>query len=375
MSAEIILDENGKITPESGLFKQLDKWHEEDEYTQIVEAVLAVPLENRSNKLWFRLISAYNNMSQFDKAREELDKIEPFCDNPADLSRFHYMHGYIHYSEDREYLAIEEYRRGIAADPDDSIGLNLHDSIEDCRGYITENLTKLHSLAERIYNDIRERCREKSDKTKLSEEEFTLYLGFLPALRVIPGHEKAIGFGYFRKYEDAEKQVAIDWLRNAFGITDRDSLVDFYQNSMHCNINNRAEDARSYLAGTPRFNVDELNEDGRYALDCYAEFIGTFNEFLPEAGVLAWDISEKISFVRQAYACDLIPNTDFSKCMLYLHDYAREKFASFEEYILSLAFGAALFMFNMGKLNIIQSIDFLARTAPLLKMELPDLEW
>lgn len=33
MSTEIILDENGKITSESGLFKQLDKWHDEDEYT------------------------------------------------------------------------------------------------------------------------------------------------------------------------------------------------------------------------------------------------------------------------------------------------------------------------------------------------------
>lgn len=336
---------------------------------------MAVPFENRSNKLWFRLISAYNNMKEFDKAREELDKIEPFCDDPADRSRFHYMHGYIHYSKDREYLAIQEYRRGLDADPNNSIGLNLQDSIEDCRGYITQNLAKLHSLSERIYNDIRERCRKKPDKTKLSEGEFTLCLGFLPALRVIPGHEHAIGFNYFKKYLGEEKQAALDWLRTDFGITDRDSLLDVYQNDLRCNINNWAEDVRTYLAGNPRFNMDELNEEGRYAFDCHAEFIGAFNEFLPEAGVLAWDISEKMGLVRWAYACDLIPNTDFSKCMLYLHDFAREKFASVEEYILSLAFGAAVFVFKVEGLNIVHAIDFLARTAPLLKTELPDIEW
>lgn len=377
MSTEILLDENGKITPDSGLFKQLDEWHEKDEYTKIAEAVLAVPLENRSNKLWFRLISAYNNMGEFGKAREELEKLAPLCDNPADLSRLHYMHGYIYYREDREYLAIDEYKRGLEADPDNSIGLNLQNEIEDCRGYITKNLAKLHSLSERVYNDIKERCREKPDKTELSDEDFTLYLGFLPALRVIPGHENSIGFGYFRKYEGAEKQAALDWLNRGLGITDRDSLLDFYQNAPHCNINAMAEDVRAYLAGTPKndFRIDELNKEERYIFECYAEFIGTFNEYLPEAGVLAWDISEKVGIVRWAYACDLIPNTDFCKSMLYLHDLAREKFASFEEYILSLAFGAALFMFKIERLHIIHAIDFLARTAPLLKMELPDLEW
>ncbi|MDE6733469.1 MAG: hypothetical protein K2J77_11415 [Oscillospiraceae bacterium] len=38
MPTEIILDENGKITPGSGLFKQLDEWHENNENARIVEA-------------------------------------------------------------------------------------------------------------------------------------------------------------------------------------------------------------------------------------------------------------------------------------------------------------------------------------------------
>lgn len=376
MANEIILDENGKITPDSGLFKQLDEWHEKDEYSKIVEAVLSVPLENRSNKLWFRLISAYNNMEEFGKAREELAKLAPLCDNPADAARLHYMHGYIFYREDREYLAILEYRRGLEADPDGSSGIDLQNEIKDCRGYITKNLEKLHTLSERVYNDIKERCRAKTDKTKLTDEEFTLYLGFLPALRVIPGHSNSIGFGYSRKYEGEEKQAALDWLSRSFGITDSKSLLDFCQNAPYCNINATAEEVRASLAEAQNPGTDnQPDAEGQYVVDCFAEFIGAFSEFLPEAGVLAWDIGEKMGFVRWAYACGLIPDDEFSGYMRSLRDLAREKFASFEEYILSLAFGAALFMFKIERMHIIHAIDFLARTAPQLKCELPDLEW
>lgn len=376
MAMEISLDEKGKISPDSELFKQLDEWHDKDEYRKIVEAVLSVPHENWSNKLWFRLISAYNNMEEFDKAREELDKIAPFCDNPADIAKLHYMHGYIYYREDREYLAIAEYRCGLEADPDNTAGLNLENEIEDCRKYIRKNLAKLRSLSEKLYNDIKVRCREKSEKNKLSDEEFTLYLGFLPALRVIPGHEHSIGFDYSGKYESAEKQALLDWLKTGFGITDRESFFDFYYNAPHCNINSMGEEVRMYLAGTPLFDMDQLNSDGRYAFECFTEFIKTFNEFLPDAGVLAWDISEGMGFVRWAYACDIITDADFSEQMRFLHDLAREYFTSFEDYILSLAFGAAFFMFKLDKLNLISSIDYLARTAPLLLHgDLPDLEW
>lgn len=375
MSTEIILDEKGKITPESELFKTLDKWHDKDEYSKIVEAILAVPQENWSNKLWFRLISAYNNMKEFDKARDELDKIEMFCDNPADLSRLHYMRGYIHYIEDREYIAIAEYFRGLDADPDDSVGLGLEKEINDCRSYIKERIEKLHNLAVIVNRDIKEKCAAKTEKTALSENEFTLYLGYLPAKRGFPGLEEEMGFEQFKKYEGADKQIVLNGLRSRFGITDNDSFKNFYQSSPNCNINNIAEEVRAYIAGTPGSDIDGMSFEDKYLFGCYLEFIKAFNEFLPKAGVLAWDISEKIGLLRLAYACDILSNVDYSKAMMYLHDLARENFSSFEEYLLSLAFGAALFMFNIQRLNIIAAIDFLARTAPQLMLDLPDLKW
>ncbi len=372
---EIILDGNGKVDPESELFKKLNEWHEKDEYSKIVEAVLAVPRENWSNKLWFRLISAYNNMREFDRAREELNKIEPFCDNPADLSRLHYMGGYIHYIQDREYLAIAEYRRGLDADPEDSVGLNLQGQIDNCRSDIQKRIEKLHSLAELINRETVQKCADRSEKRSLSQEEFTLYLGFLPAGRVIPGQEKALGFEYFKKYEGAEKQIVLDGLQSRFGFFDYDSFINFYKNSPYCNVTPFAEEVRAYIAGTSEVDREGMSADNRYLIDCYIEFINAFNEFLPQAGVLAWDISEKIGFLRWAYACDILTDADYSQVMQYLHDLAREKFSSFEEYILSLAFGAALFMFNVQRLNIVQAIDFLARNAPEIIGELSGLEW
>lgn len=376
MAKDIILDENGKITPDSGLYKQLDEWHDKDEYQKIVDAVSAVPHENWSNKLWFRLISAHNNMEEFDKARAELDKLAPFCETPADIAKLHYMHGYIYYREDREYMAIAEYRCGLEVDPDNTSGLDLQSEIENCREYIEKNLAKLRSLSEKFYNDVKARCLEKPEKNKLTDEEFTLYLGFLPALRMMPGQEHSMGFGYYRKYEGAEKQAMLGMLNHSFGISDSESFFDFFDNAPHCNINSFGEDVRIYLAGTSPFDMDQLNSEGKYTFDCFTEFIGTFNEFLPDAGLLAWDISEGMGFLRLAYACDLITDADFAEKMKFLHDLAREYFTSFEEYILSLGYGSAFFMFKLDRLNIISAIDHMARNAPLLLHgDLPDLEW
>ena len=377
MSTEIILDENGKVSPESPLFAQLDEWHDKDEYQKIVDAVLAVPNENWSNKLWFKLIAAYNNLEQYVKAYDELEKIAPLCDNPVDLSRLHYMYGYIHYRQDREYMAIAAYRRGLEADPDNSIKLDLENEIANCREYIDKNLAKLLELSIRIAGDIKARCAAKPEKMKLTDEEFTLYLGYLPALTLIKGHEHSIGFGdYFRKYEGEEKQAALEWLKGGYDITDRESLLEFYQNAPDCNIFPMSEEVRQHIAGTSQFDLDKFDKEERFMFDSFEEFLKTFNKFLPKAGVLAWDICEKIGVLRWSYACDLIPNSDYCASMLFLHDYAKKMFSSFEEYITSLAFGAAVFVFNTNGKNILGATNFLARTAPLLiNGDLPDLEW
>ena len=161
-------------------------------------------------------------------------------------------------------------------------------------------------------------------KIRVSNEEFTLQLGFLPAIRKIPGQELGLGFKeYFIKYEGEKKKQAKEWLEQLFGIIDRGSFIEFFYNSRDCNIACLARDVLANLNGRLSFDISELNKDGRRLFDDVTLFIKVFAEFLPEAGVAAWDMCEKIGYLRHAYAVDYITNTDYCTQMMAIVDDAK----------------------------------------------------
>ena len=375
----IILDKNGMISDSDKLYEELDKWHDDNEYDKIANAVMNIPHENWSNKLWFRLISAYNNLKQFDRASEELEKIFPRCDNPVDLSRWHYMKGYIYYINNKDILAMHCFEDGLEADPADSLELDLDKEVEKCRRYIEKDLKNLREFSEKITKYIKKRYTRMpwSEKYELSNEEFTLQLGFLPAIRKIPGQEHGLGFKeYFIKYEGEKKKQAKEWLEQLFGIIDRGSFIEFFYNSRDCNIACLARDVLANLNGRLSFDISELNKDGRRLVDDVTLFIKVFAEFLPEAGVAAWDMCEKIGYLRHAYAVDYITNTDYCTQMMAIVDDAMANFSSAEEYMISLAFGSGLYMFLMNDRSISAALDFMVKsTAFLLRGDLADIRW
>ncbi len=372
------LDENGKFSDADELYESLDKWYDNDEYDKIVNSILEIPREHWSTKLWFRLISAYNNLKKFDKAREELELIKPLCVTPKWKAYFYYMHGYIHYREGKDMLAISCYNKGKEADPENLGKFDFDALIKECREYIDKDLKKLGTLSDYIAQDIKEECAKKPDKEKatVSEEEFTMYLGFLPMLRQIPGTNHAPGFKYFLKYEGEEKQAVLDWFRDMFNITDRESFHDLFTKYAGCNIGNIYNDVPPYLAGKPNFDLSELNGFGKEAFMNSAEFFKPFVKYLPKGGVLAWDISEKVGFARLAYSCDIIGNTDYSKIMMLLTEQAQANFSSFEEYMLSLALGSGVYMFHMDGWNIGGAMEFMRDMVPMiLHGDLPHIKW
>lgn len=373
------MDRNGIISDSDGLFDELDRWHNGGEYDKIVEAVTAVPRERWSNRLWFKLISAYNNLKRFDSASEELDALFPRCDNPADISRWHYMRGYIFYVNSKYLMAIHCFEDGLEADPDDSSGLKLDKEIEDGRAYIEKNIKTLRDLSEKITRDIKKRYAQMpySDKYELSDEEFVMRLGFLPGIRKIPGQERGLGFEeFFKKYEGAQKEQAKKWFEDLFGVTDRGSFIEFFQNNRCCNISRFARDVISSMNGRAAFDVSELNKGGRRLFEDVTLFVKVFAEFLPASGVAAWDMSEKIGFCRHAYAVDLLTNTDYLTCMTAIIDDAKASFSSAEEYMLSLAFGSAFYMFMEDDRSIPSATDFLLRmSAFIIHGDLADMRW
>lgn len=375
--SEFALDENGRISDSDPIYDKLDEWHDSEDFDSIIGAVLAVPRDKWSNRLHFRLISAYNNKRDFDSAVKELEEIHNNCESPQDLAKFYYMNGYIYFMTDKEMLALSMYKLGLEADPSNTSELDLENECRECLEYINQDLDALHAESAEAVKMIAERCAEISDKTAVDERGFALGLGSLFSVRVLPGMTRGIGGeDLFKKFEGEERETVLKCLSENYGITDRASLLEFISKNRYCNLGMMVNDIMARLMGKPSFDPDILDKEGREAFDNVTYFVRTFAEFLPRAGVLAWDINEKIGLARYAYSCDLLSDEDYSAAMMALTDTAKERFASSEEYILSLIFGCALYAFDIDCWNIGGATEFMKRMlVQLLHGDLPDMEW
>ncbi|MBD5081701.1 MAG: DUF1266 domain-containing protein [Ruminococcaceae bacterium] len=369
----------GIIKDDDAIYENLDKWYDDNEYDKIAEAVLGVPFERWSNQLWFRLISAYNNLKQFDKAEVELQKLKPRCESPADIAHWLYMNGYIRFTNNKTFSALHLFEDGHAADPDDTGELDLQQEIDDCWVQIKKDLKILHDISDNIVKDIKLNCSKEadSDKLKLTDEQFTLVLGFLPGIRKIPGQERGLGFNeYFKRFEGEEKEWAKDWLKKLFNISDNESFKAFLQKSIYCNMAHFGDDTLAVINKNPNFQISELNDQGKRLFQDTTLFVNAFAEYLPKAGTHAWDICEKIGYLRYAYAVDYIPQEHYIDCMMALTEEAKANFDSTEEYVTSLIFGCALYMFMLDDCSIDSGIKFLSQMAAyILHGDLPHILW
>lgn len=377
MANEITLDENGKISDNDKLYNSLDEWYDNDEFDKIAAAVLAVPEEQRSVKLRFRLISAYNNMEEYDKSRQELQRILPDCKKPDEIARFFYMNGYILFMNDKELAALTFYEAGVNADPDNTSGLDLPTEVKECREYVEKDLKELQELAERFSADIDKRCAEKPEKRKMSDGEFTVLLGLIPAVRQIPVIGSALGLNdFYAEFQGKERELVAQWLGGSFGIKDSDSFIRFFQSARGCNISAMFADVKAFFMGKPNFDVKTLKGDGQRSFLNACMFIKPIYEYLPEAGVFGWDLSEKVGFSRLAFSCGIISKDDYYSSMVAIRDAAKENFSSAAEFLKSLVIGSALYVFASDEWNIKGAIASMKQTmALMMRCDLPDGEW
>lgn len=375
---EYTLDENGKIIDTDKLYAELSGWHNEDKYENIINKIISIPREKWSVKLQFRLIGAYNNLKRFDEARRELEDIAPRCQTPAHKARFFYMNGYICYTEDMDMAALSFYKKGLSADPENTSKLNLDNEVKECGEYIQTKLSELGELSEEIYNALKAACMTKpeSEKADVGKEVFTMYLGYLPAMRRFSSDDKGMGTGdYLTKYEGKRKSEVLKVL-SVLGITDRDSMIKFYQNNLSCNMSRLYNAIPLYLAGKPAVDVSKLNEESRELYFDSVEFFKPFNKYLPRGGISAWDLSEKIGILRLSYSCDILPENDYREAMEYLSGEARKLFSSFEEFMISMTFGCGVWRFHLSNRNISSAMDYMRSTVQvLLGSGLPYVKW
>lgn len=237
---------------------------------------------------------------------------------------------------------------------------------------MNKDLEELKELSAKIGGDIKAAYGKhpEEEKIELTEEMFTMLLGFLPAMRRIPGTDTALMVdNFFVKFEGAEKQAALEMYRKFFRVADRESFQKLYRESLDCNISALYNDIPAYLEGKPRFDLNALDETGRKTFLSSAEFVKQFIEYLPEAGFTAFDISEKVGHARMVWACDIITNSDYCTIMMLMAQKARENFSSFEEYMRSLIFGGGAYVFHTGGGKVQSAVEYMSGVLPYLTTE------
>lgn len=100
----------------SRLLKQLQEWHEQDEYQKIVDAIKAIPKEKWDYDMISHLARAYNNLEKYQDAITLLQSIRTQgLSDPL----WHFRMGYAYYYLDEIPLAMEEFEQVLKDNPDD----------------------------------------------------------------------------------------------------------------------------------------------------------------------------------------------------------------------------------------------------------------
>ncbi|MBT2291401.1 tetratricopeptide repeat protein [Paenibacillus albidus] len=98
------------------LIAQLNAWHEEDEYQQIVDRIKEVPTILIDDELAVHLGRALNNLGRYEEALKWFKKIaEQSKEDPL----WHFRVGYAYYYLDRLDEAIEAFEMAHKLDPED----------------------------------------------------------------------------------------------------------------------------------------------------------------------------------------------------------------------------------------------------------------
>ena len=98
------------------ILELLAEWHKNNEYQKIVDAILAIPEEERDYELIVQLARALNNLGDYETATEMLLGVEEEGKNDP---LWYYRLGYAYYYSDRFEQAKEKFEQVLRMTPDD----------------------------------------------------------------------------------------------------------------------------------------------------------------------------------------------------------------------------------------------------------------
>ncbi|MBY9082226.1 SMI1/KNR4 family protein [Paenibacillus sp. HN-1] len=100
------------------LLARLNQLHEDDEFTEIVKAIMAIPVSERDYELLGHLARAYNNLGRYDEALELLLIV---AEHGKEDAVWHYRIGYSYYFLRQYEQAVEAFTRAGELDPSEDL--------------------------------------------------------------------------------------------------------------------------------------------------------------------------------------------------------------------------------------------------------------
>ena len=119
--------------PDMDILKQCQKWHEESKQHKIIDALEAIPAEERTPEMDSELARAYNNLADPHKptCKEMLKKalalLKPHEEYFEDDYYWNFRMGYSYFYLDQEGKALRYFEKALEARPDDEDTMQLID--------------------------------------------------------------------------------------------------------------------------------------------------------------------------------------------------------------------------------------------------------
>ena len=141
-------DENGVFQPEvlepkemeepdMDILKQCQKWHEESKQHKIIDALEAIPAEERTPEIDMELARAYNNLAAPSEPEgrkllhRALELMQSHEEELGDTYSWNFRMGYAYYYLDQEGRALRYFEKALELHPGDDPKLNIRQDMEE----------------------------------------------------------------------------------------------------------------------------------------------------------------------------------------------------------------------------------------------------
>ncbi|GAA6513976.1 hypothetical protein K370107A2_09790 [Merdimmobilis hominis] len=123
--------------PDMDILQQCQKWHEEDKFQKIIDALEAIPAEGRTPEMDMELARAYNNLA--DPSEPEgrkllhraLELMQSHEEALGDTYSWNFRMGYSYFYLDQEGRALRYFEKALELHPGDDPKLNTRQDIEE----------------------------------------------------------------------------------------------------------------------------------------------------------------------------------------------------------------------------------------------------